>query len=522
MAFRRQVKNFVKNYSDAEIKVREATSNDPWGPSSSLMLAIRSLSQRFMHMLWQRLSDHGRNWRHMYKSLILMDYLIKNGSKKVIQCCREGFCNLRMLKDFQHIDEAGKDQDRYIRGKSKQVITLMYEQMPYREREVASWTRQCTSYSMTLPSRFPGAENSPTACASALIVESPASAEKKQLLLKTTSLCNKKNASKARLQQELCQDVPLPAGTVPPKDSPQLRTKMWKSTEDLTLLHDEYPKQLSFPIPPSITSPASWLSEEGAEVCNLWDADAVSMPSEKSPLMQTNMNLDKRLKEAITNITTETPLQILQEKQAAELISLSLRTSKSESTSHGQSSVETLYTSPSSKHLTSTCKDLLTGAQPSIGPVDDGSLKPLAMRSECTPKRANSVLVSTTSEGISSVSTLSVSSPDSAHPEKSPLFLDSAPSAVIFRRQDPPPLPSQGHTSSRCQQEPGSVFHPDRGPLPVAVTFLLGEVKSAVVRLHEDLSLVIRGLSVINSHLGSLGGSSPAASQSPEGGSERI
>lgn len=116
MAFRRQVKNFVKNYSEAEIKVREATSNDPWGPSSSLMLAISDMTfntaslSEIMHMMWQRLGDHGKNWRHVYKCLSLMDYLIKNGSKKVIQCCREGLCNLQMLKDFQHIDEAGKDQ----------------------------------------------------------------------------------------------------------------------------------------------------------------------------------------------------------------------------------------------------------------------------------------------------------------------------------------------------------------------------------------------------------------------------
>lgn len=112
------MKNFVKNYSDAEIKVREATSNDPWGPSSSLMLDISDLTfntislSEIMNMLWQRLSDHGKNWRHVYKSLTLMDYLIKNGSKKVIQHCREGFCNLQTLKDFQHIDEAGKDQGK--------------------------------------------------------------------------------------------------------------------------------------------------------------------------------------------------------------------------------------------------------------------------------------------------------------------------------------------------------------------------------------------------------------------------
>ncbi|KAB0347913.1 hypothetical protein FD754_012770 [Muntiacus muntjak] len=120
MAFRRQVKNFVKNYSDAEIKVREATSNDPWGPSSSLMLDISDLTfntvslSEIMNMLWQRLNDHGKNWRHVYKSLTLMDYLIKNGSKKVIQHCREGYHNLQTLKDFQHIDEAGKDQGPFM------------------------------------------------------------------------------------------------------------------------------------------------------------------------------------------------------------------------------------------------------------------------------------------------------------------------------------------------------------------------------------------------------------------------
>lgn len=118
MAFRRQVKNFMKNYSDAEIKVREATSNDPWGPSSSLMLDISDLTfntislSEIMNILWQRLGDHGKSWRHVYKSLTFMDYLIKNGSKKVIQHCREGFRKLQTLKDFQHVDEAGKDQGK--------------------------------------------------------------------------------------------------------------------------------------------------------------------------------------------------------------------------------------------------------------------------------------------------------------------------------------------------------------------------------------------------------------------------
>lgn len=36
-----------------------------------------------MQMIWKRLNDHGRNWRHVYKALLLLEYLIKTGSEKV-------------------------------------------------------------------------------------------------------------------------------------------------------------------------------------------------------------------------------------------------------------------------------------------------------------------------------------------------------------------------------------------------------------------------------------------------------
>ena len=66
-------KNVVYNYTDAEAKVREATSNDPWGPSSAIMSELAEFSfhvQAYglvMGMLWKRLNDHGKNWRHVYK-----------------------------------------------------------------------------------------------------------------------------------------------------------------------------------------------------------------------------------------------------------------------------------------------------------------------------------------------------------------------------------------------------------------------------------------------------------------------
>ncbi|XP_051905112.1 epsin-2 isoform X1 [Hippocampus zosterae] len=131
---RRQMKNMVNNYSDAEKKVREATSNDPWGPSSSLMSEIADLTynvvafSEIMSMIWRRLNDHGKNWRHVYKALTLLDYLIKTGSERVALQCKENIFAIQTLKDFQYVDRDGKDQGINVREKSKQLVVLLKDE----------------------------------------------------------------------------------------------------------------------------------------------------------------------------------------------------------------------------------------------------------------------------------------------------------------------------------------------------------------------------------------------------------
>ncbi|XP_036050728.1 epsin-2 isoform X2 [Onychomys torridus] len=133
-SIRRQMKNIVNNYSEAEIKVREATSNDPWGPSSSLMTEIADLTynvvafSEIMSMVWKRLNDHGKNWRHVYKALTLLDYLIKTGSERVAHQCRENIFAIQTLKDFQYIDRDGKDQGINVRERSKQLVALLKDE----------------------------------------------------------------------------------------------------------------------------------------------------------------------------------------------------------------------------------------------------------------------------------------------------------------------------------------------------------------------------------------------------------
>lgn len=128
------MKNIVNNYSEAEIKVREATSNDPWGPSSSLMTEVADLTynvvafSEVMSMVWRRLNDHGKNWRHVYKALTLLDYLIRTGSERVAQQCRENIFAIQTLKDFQYIDRDGKDQGVNVRERSKQLVALLKDE----------------------------------------------------------------------------------------------------------------------------------------------------------------------------------------------------------------------------------------------------------------------------------------------------------------------------------------------------------------------------------------------------------
>lgn len=62
------------NYTEVEGKVREATNDDPWGPTGVLMQELAHATFTYEHfpevmsMLWRRmLQDNKTNWRRTYK-----------------------------------------------------------------------------------------------------------------------------------------------------------------------------------------------------------------------------------------------------------------------------------------------------------------------------------------------------------------------------------------------------------------------------------------------------------------------
>ena len=72
------------NYTDVEIKVREATNDEQWGPHGSLMQEIAQYTFTYEHftevmgMLWKRMFQDKEYWRCTYKVttffLLLLHY----------------------------------------------------------------------------------------------------------------------------------------------------------------------------------------------------------------------------------------------------------------------------------------------------------------------------------------------------------------------------------------------------------------------------------------------------------------
>lgn len=144
-----KVTNVVMNYTDSEAKVREATNDEAWGPSGTLMQEIAQCTFTYeqfpevMQMLWKRmLQDNKKNWRRTYKALRLLDYLLRNGSERVVTSAREHLYDLRTLENYTFIDDLGKDVGINVRQKVKDLIEFIHDDERLRdERKKAKKTK---------------------------------------------------------------------------------------------------------------------------------------------------------------------------------------------------------------------------------------------------------------------------------------------------------------------------------------------------------------------------------------------
>ncbi|KAF9499095.1 ENTH-domain-containing protein [Pleurotus eryngii] len=127
-----QAKNVVLNVTEMEAKVREATNDDPWGASSTLMQDIAQGTFNFqqfneiMPCIYARFMEkEARQWRQIYKALQLLEYIIKHGSERVVDDARSHISTIKMLRNFHYIDEKGKDEGINVRNRAKELVELL-------------------------------------------------------------------------------------------------------------------------------------------------------------------------------------------------------------------------------------------------------------------------------------------------------------------------------------------------------------------------------------------------------------
>lgn len=94
-------------------------------------------------MIYKRFTEKSaEEWRQIYKALQLLEFLIKNGSERVIDDARSHLTLLKMLRQFHFIDANGKDQGLNVRNRAKELADLLSDVERIRaERKKARATR---------------------------------------------------------------------------------------------------------------------------------------------------------------------------------------------------------------------------------------------------------------------------------------------------------------------------------------------------------------------------------------------
>lgn len=82
-------------------------------------------SKLIMQTIWLRLADSGKNWRHVYKGLQLIEFLVGHGAERIIDECKDNINIVRSLKNFQYMDEKNKDVGQQVRELAVKTAKLL-------------------------------------------------------------------------------------------------------------------------------------------------------------------------------------------------------------------------------------------------------------------------------------------------------------------------------------------------------------------------------------------------------------
>jgi len=130
----RSLKNEINNYDEGERLVRELTSNERTPPATEMLVKLKLMLndsfqfQTVVRMLFTRLSDYN-NIRHTEKSLICIEYLIKNADTKFVRYCQRDKGSISKLQRYRYMlgnhNGVQVDYGSNVRKRAKRIVALL-------------------------------------------------------------------------------------------------------------------------------------------------------------------------------------------------------------------------------------------------------------------------------------------------------------------------------------------------------------------------------------------------------------
>ncbi|XP_062226611.1 clathrin interactor EPSIN 1-like [Phragmites australis] len=128
---KREVNLKVLKVPEIEQKVLDATSDEPWGPHGTALSELAHATKKFsecqmvMNVLWTRLTERGSKWRHVYKALTIIEYLIANGSERAVDDILDHYSKISVLSSFEYVEPNGKDAGINVRKKVETIVGIL-------------------------------------------------------------------------------------------------------------------------------------------------------------------------------------------------------------------------------------------------------------------------------------------------------------------------------------------------------------------------------------------------------------
>lgn len=124
--------------SELEKKVFEVLSHKNWGASSTILNELARDTYDYdkysaiTKIMWDAMDGRPAAWRQVFKSLTLLEHLLKNGSDRIVEDARSRGHKLRGLYNFNYY-EGTTDRGVGVREKSKQIMEVLQDNERVRE-----------------------------------------------------------------------------------------------------------------------------------------------------------------------------------------------------------------------------------------------------------------------------------------------------------------------------------------------------------------------------------------------------